>query len=79
MPDAAAAAAVDKFGNVSEISDIVYATPISTMSNSTVHDGGQSCAFDRASWRGRSGIFASLLGIGLLAFAQRRRCEKPRR
>jgi hypothetical protein len=75
---AVAAVAVDKFGNVGEISNIAYATPISTIPNSTapsstIHYGGQDCACNLTGQHGRPRVFARAMGIGLLASRIRRR------
>jgi hypothetical protein len=64
-----AVAAVDKYGNISSVSDTVYASPISST------EQGGSC--ELAGWHGRPGILGGLglLGIGLLVALRKR----PRR
>jgi hypothetical protein len=73
IPYVVGIAAVDKFGNVSEISNITYAAPISTTSVSTARYGNQGCSCELVGRRGLPGAFASLLGMGLLVARLRRR------
>jgi hypothetical protein len=77
IPYGVGIAAVDKFGNVSEISNITYATPISTTPVSTARYGNQGCSCKLDGRCGRHGAFASLLGIGLLVARLRRRRGTP--
>jgi hypothetical protein len=64
--------AVDKFGNVSELSTIAYATPDSSISAPRFGSQGSSC--ELTGRHGRPGPFSSLLGIGLIVALLRRRC-----
>jgi len=81
IPYGVGVAAVDKYGNISAISDVVYATP-NEWGGSTAQGGftahGCSCAL--AGWQRRPGTMVSLvfLGIGLLvAIRKRRRRVQP--
>jgi hypothetical protein len=63
-------AAVDRYGNVGAISDIVYATP----SAGTERTGGSGCSIDGRGKHDRSETAVVLcLAVATLAFARRKR------
>jgi hypothetical protein len=79
IPYGVGAAAVDRFGNLSEVSNITYAMPNSTTPISTPSYTSQGCSCELAGRHGRLGAFASLLGIGLSALCLRRRANSRSR
>ena len=72
IPYGVGVAAIDKFGNVSDISNLAYATPDSSISDPRY--GGQGCSFGLPGRHGRTVDHATLLSIGLIvAYLRRRR------